>query len=154
MGKPMNKRHYTDLPGSLECTLYLLLGLLCLAFGIYSCYVKSNGALYFVIFILLLVIVMIFIIMVECYHYWILLDDLIVFKTIYSKRIIKIAEIEKVEKKEVGGMVGSGYRRDCESYIIYSHNTKIVIPIEGKKYPELDCILEKILSNWKGDSTV
>ena len=82
-----------------------------------------------------------------CYAYWILTDDSIIFKNLYSKRKeIKIAEIEKVEKKTVSEHCVGFYPE--EAYFIYSHTTTIMIIIGNKKsYPELDKVLEKFINS-------
>ena len=80
-----------------------------------------------------------------CYEYWILFDDSILSKKLFSKKvIIKFTEIEKVEKKVVPALVLGMYK--SEAYIIYSKVNKIVILTdERKKFPELDSQLTEFM---------
>ena len=89
----------------------------------------------------------IFLIVKYCYEYWILLDDSIIYKKLFSKRIkMKLTEIKKVEKKIVPAFVLGVYK--SEAYIIHSSCIKIVILIgEKKKYSELDYELAKFIDN-------
>lgn len=67
-----------------------------------------------------------------CYEYWILLEDSITSKKPFSrKRVIKLSEIEKVEKKIVPALVLGTYK--SEAYVIYSNTTKIVIFTNERK---------------------
>ena len=79
------------------------------------------------------------------YEYWILFDDSILSKKLFSKKvIIKFTEIEKVEKKVVPALVLGMYK--SEAYIIYSKVNKIVILTdERKKFPELDSQLTEFM---------
>lgn len=81
-----------------------------------------------------------------CYEYWILSDDSIISKKLFSKRrIIKLAEIEKVEKKIVFALVLGIYK--SEAYIIYSNAKKIMILIgKRKEYSKLDYELNKFIN--------
>ena len=81
-----------------------------------------------------------------CYEYWVLLDDSIYSKKIFSRKvIIKCSEIEKVEKKIVPALILGTYK--SESYTIYSKNKKIVILIdERKKSTDLDYVLTKYMN--------
>ena len=89
----------------------------------------------------------IFLIVKYCYEYWILLDDSIIYKKLFSKRIkMNLTEIKKVEKKIVPAFVLGVYK--SEAYIIHSSCRKIVILIgEKKKYSELDYELAKFIDN-------
>ncbi len=81
-----------------------------------------------------------------CYEYWILSDDSIISKKILSKRtVIKLDEIEKVEKKIVPALILGTYK--SEAYIISSSNSKITILInERRKIAELDFVLFKFMN--------
>ena len=83
----------------------------------------------------------------DCYEYWFLSNDSIISKKLFSKRkVIKLAEVEKVEKKIVSALVLGTYK--SEAYVIYSNIHKIVILIDKrKKYPELDYKLAKFINN-------
>lgn len=87
-----------------------------------------------------------FFIIKYCYEYWVLLDDSIICKKLFSKRRqIKLAEIKKVEKKMMPALILGVYK--SEAYIIYSNDRKIMILIkEGKKYSELDYELTKFIN--------
>jgi hypothetical protein len=83
----------------------------------------------------------------DCYEYWFLSNDSIISKKLFSKRkVIKLAEVEKVEKKIVSALILGTYK--SEAYVIYSNIHKIVILIDKrKKYPELDYKLAKFINN-------
>ena len=84
-----------------------------------------------------------------CYEYWYLSEDLIYSKKLFRKRVvINLNEIEKVEKKVVPALVMSVYKSDA--YIIYANNKKIVVLIdEGKKLHDLESELEPKLEKSK-----
>ena len=86
-----------------------------------------------------------FLIIKFCYGYWILLDDSIIYKKLFSKRRkIKLAEINKVEQKTIPALILGIYK--SETYIIHSNTIKIVILIkDGKKYSELSSELAKFI---------
>lgn len=86
-----------------------------------------------------------FLIIKFCYGYWVLLDDSIIYKKLFSKRRkIKLAEINKVEQKTIPALILGIYK--SEAYIIHSNNIKIVILIkDGKKYSELSSELAKFI---------
>lgn len=88
-----------------------------------------------------------FLIIKYCYEYWFFLDDTIISKKLFSKRTeIRLAEIEKVEKKIVPALVLGTYKSDA--YIIFANGRKILILIGGrKKYPELDYELTKFINH-------
>ena len=95
-------------------------------------------------------IIMIIVLIIKyCYEYWILLDDSLVSKKLFSKRKeIKLSEINKVEKKIVPAIVFEIYK--SEAYVIYSKNIKIVILINDqfnkrKSYQELGSLLSKYI---------
>jgi hypothetical protein len=87
-----------------------------------------------------------FLIIKLCYGYWILLDDSIIYKKLFSKRRkVKLSEIERVEKKIVSALVLGIYK--SEAYIISSSDNKIIILIrERKKFSELDYELSKFIN--------
>ena len=86
-----------------------------------------------------------FLIIKFCYGYWVLLDDSIIYKKLFSKRRkIKLAEINKVEQKTIPALILGVYK--SEAYIIHSNDIKIVILIkDGKKYSELSSELAKFI---------
>lgn len=88
-----------------------------------------------------------FLIIKYCYEYWFFLNDTIISKKLFSKRTeIRLAEIEKVEKKIVPALVLGTYKSDA--YIIFANGRKILILIGGrKKYPELDYELTKFINH-------
>lgn len=87
-----------------------------------------------------------FLIIKFCYGYWVLLDDSIIYKKLFSKRRkIKLAEINKVEQKTIPALILGIYK--SEAYIIHSNDIKIVILIkDGKKYSELNSELTKFIT--------
>ncbi|WP_308698933.1 hypothetical protein, partial [uncultured Thomasclavelia sp.] len=93
----------------------------------------------------IMITITIFLIIKYCYGYWILLDDSIICKKLFSKRRkMKLIEIKKVEKKTISAFVLGIYK--SEAYIIYSSDKKIVILIgKRKKYFELDNVLTKFI---------
>ncbi len=76
-----------------------------------------------------------------CFGYWILSDDSIISKELFSKtRRIKFCEIMKVEKKIIPAFILGLYKSNA--YIIYSSVNKITILINDKKeYSELDTLI-------------
>ena len=87
-----------------------------------------------------------FLIIKSCYGYWILLDDSIIYKKLFSKRRqIKLAEINKVELKTIPALILGIYK--SKAYIIHSNDKEIVILLkEGKKYSELSSELTKFIT--------
>ena len=66
------------------------------------------------------------------YTYWILLDDSIVFKKLFRKKIIiKFDEIIKVEKKTINALILGVYK--CEAYVIDDSKKTINILIDKNK---------------------
>lgn len=149
-----NKKNYDNLFDSICMTIlffvFLAFYLFTLWFGVINPNEGSNP-IALLIFSTMLFGVMLtiatFLIVKFCYGYWILSDDSIVCRQLFSKRTeIKIKEIEKVEKKLVSAFVLGIYQ--SEAYIIYSSDRKIVILIkERKKYPELEYALAGFIKN-------
>lgn len=147
-----NKKHFNNLFDSI-CMTLLLIGffifhLLMVWFGVVN---RKEGTDPFATMIISTVlfgffeVVVITFIFKYCYEYWILLDDSITSKKLFSKKVVvKFAEIEKVEKKTVSALILGVYK--SEAYVIYSKINKIVILIsERKKYNELDIQLNKFI---------
>ena len=147
-----NKKHFNNLFDSICMTLLLIahlaMHLLIVWFGVVNSKEGTNPFATLIISSILygfFEVVTITIIIKYCYEYWILLDDSITSKKLFSKKVIvKFIEIEKVEKKTVSALILGVYK--SEAYVIYSKNNKIVILINGrKKFKELDIQLNKFI---------
>lgn len=148
-----NKRNYNNLFDSICMTILffvcLVFYLVILWFGVIHSNEDTNLIALLIISTIVfsaMITVTTFLIIEFCYGYWILLDDSIIYKKLFSnRRKIKLSEIEKVEKKIVFALVLGVYK--SEAYIIYSSNRKIVILIgKSKKYSELDYKLAKFIN--------
>ena len=147
-----NKRNYNNLFDSICMTILFFV---CLAFyltiiwfGVIHSNEGTNPIASLIISTIvfgIMITITIFLIIKYCYGYWILLDDSIICKKLFSKRRkMKLAEIKKVEKKTISAFVLGTYK--SEAYIIYSSDKKIVILIgKRKKYFELDNVLTKFI---------
>lgn len=147
-----NKRNYNNLFDSICMTILFFV---CLAFYLTTIWfgvIHSNEgtnpiALLIISTIVfgIMITITIFLIIKYCYGYWILLDDSIICKKLFSKRRkMKLVEIKKVEKKTISAFILGIYK--SEAYIIYSSDKKIVILIgKRKKYFELDNALTKFI---------
>ena len=149
-----NKRNYNNLFDSICMTILffvcLAFYLVILWFGVINSNEGTNPIAVLIISTIVFGVMItstIFLIVKYCYEYWILLDDSIIYKKLFSKRIkMKLTEIKKVEKKIVPAFVLGVYK--SEAYIIHSSCRKIVILIgEKKKYSELDYELAKFIDN-------
>ena len=148
-----SKRNYNNLFDSICMTILFFV---CLAFylviiwfGVFNFNEGTNpNATLIISSIVFGVIIFIttFLIIKFCYGYWILSDDLIIYKTLFSKKVkIKLTDIEKVEKKMVSAFVLGVYK--SEAFIVYFGVRKIVILIkENKKYSELEYELTKFIN--------
>lgn len=147
-----NKRNYNNLFDSICMTILFFV---CLAFyltiiwfGVIHSNEGTNPIALLIISTIvfgIMITITIFLIIKYCYGYWILLDDSIICKKLFSKRRkMKLVEIKKVEKKTISAFVLGIYK--SEAYIIYSSDKKIVILIgKRKKYFELDNVLTKFI---------
>lgn len=147
-----NKRNYNNLFDSICMTILFFV---CLAFyltiiwfGVIHSNEGTNPIALLIISTIvfgIMITITIFLIIKYCYGYWILLDDSIICKKLFSKRRkMKLIEIKKVEKKTISAFVLGIYK--SEAYIIYSSDKKIVILIgKRKKYFELDNVLTKFI---------
>lgn len=147
-----NKRNYNNLFDSICMTILFFV---CLAFyltiiwfGVIHSNEGTNPIALLIISTIvfgIMITITIFLIIKYCYGYWILLDDSIICKKLFSKRRkMKLVEIKKVEKKTISAFVLGTYK--SEAYIIYSSDKKIVILIgKRKKYFELDNALTKFI---------
>ena len=147
-----NKRNYNNLFDSICMTILFFV---CLAFyltiiwfGVIHSNKGTNPIALLIISTIvfgIMITITIFLIIKYCYGYWILLDDSIICKKLFSKRRkMKLIEIKKVEKKTISAFVLGIYK--SEAYIIYSSDKKIVILIgKRKKYFELDNVLTKFI---------
>ena len=147
-----NKRNFNNLFDSICMTFFFLIILLfylvTLWFGVINFEGETNPIALLIIstvFFGAMLTITTFLIVKFCYGYWILSDDSIIYQKLFSKkRKMKLAEIEKVEKKMVSAFVLGTYK--SEAYIIHSGDMKIVILIGGnKKYTELDYELAKLI---------
>ena len=148
-----NKRNYNNLFDSICMTILffvcLVFYLVVLWFGVINYNEGTNPIASLIISTILfgaMITIATFLIIKFCYGYWILFDDSIIYKKLFSKRRkIKLSEIEKVEKKIVPALVLGIYK--SEAYIIYSSDTKIVILIvERKNNSDLDYELAKFIN--------
>lgn len=147
-----NKRNYNNLFDSICMTILFFV---CLAFyltiiwfGVIHSNEGTNPIALLIISTIvfgIMITITIFLIIKYCYGYWILLDDSIICKKLFSKRRkMKLVEIKKVEKKTISAFVLGTYK--SEAYIIYSSDKKIVILIgKRKKYFELENVLTKFI---------
>ena len=147
-----NKRNYNNLFDSICMTILFFV---CLAFyltiiwfGVIHSNEGTNPIALLIISTIvfgIMITITIFLIIKYCYGYWILLDESIICKKLFSKRRkMKLIEIQKVEKKTISAFVLGIYK--SEAYIIYSSDKKIVILIgKRKKYFELDNVLTKFI---------
>ena len=147
-----NKRNYNNLFDSICMTILFFV---CLAFyltiiwfGVIHSNEGTNPIALLIISTIvfgIMITITIFLIIKYCYGDWILLDDSIICKKLFSKRRkMKLIEIKKVEKKTISAFVLGIYK--SEAYIIYSSDKKIVILIgKRKKYFELDNVLTKFI---------
>ena len=147
-----NKRNYNNLFDSICMTILFFV---CLAFyltiiwfGVIHSNEGTNPIALLIISTIvfgIMITITIFLIIKYCYGYWILLDDSIICKKLFSKRRkMKLVEIKKVEKKTISAFVLGTYK--SEVYIIYSSYKKIVILIgKRKKYFELENVLTKFI---------
>ena len=147
-----NKRNYNNLFDSICMTILFFV---CLAFyltiiwfGVIHSNEGTNPIALLIISTIvfgIMITITIFLIIKYCYGYWILLDDSIICKKLFSKRRkMKLVEIKKVEKKTISAFILGIYK--SEAYIIYSSDKKIVILIgKRKKYFELDNALTKFI---------
>lgn len=149
-----NKRNYNNLFDSICMTILffvcLAFYLVILWFGVINSNEGTNPIAVLIISTIVFGVMItstIFLIVKYCYEYWILLDDSIIYKKLFSKRIkMNLTEIKKVEKKIVPALVLGIYK--SEAYIIHSSCRKSVILIgEKKKYSELDYALAKFIDN-------
>jgi len=145
-----NKKNYNNLFDSICMTILffvcLVFYLVILWFGVINSNEGTNPIASLIISTVVfgvMITITTFLIIKFCYGYWILLDDSIIYKKLFSKRRkIKLAEINKVELKTIPALILGTYK--SEAYIIHSNDIKIVILIgERKKYSELDYELAK-----------
>lgn len=147
-----NKKNYNNLFDSICMTILFFV---CLAFYLvilwFSVINSNEGTDPLVSLIIstavfgVMITITTFLIIKFCYGYWVLLDDSIIYKKLFSKRRkIKLAEINKVEQKTILALILGIYK--SEAYIIHSNTIKIVILIkDGKKYSELSSELAKFI---------
>ena len=147
-----NKRNYNNLFDSICMTIFffvvLIFYLVTLWFGVINFEEATNPFALLIIstvFFGVMLTITTFLIIKYCYGYWILSDDSIIHQKLFSKkRKMKLAEIEKVDKKMISAFILGTYK--SEAYIIHSGDMKIVILIgENKKYSELDFELAKFI---------
>lgn len=148
-----NKRNYNNLFDSICMTILffvcLAFYLVILWFGVFNSNEGTNPIATLIVSSIVfgvMIFITIFLIIKFCYGYWILSDDSIIYKTLFSKKVkIKLINIEKVEKKMVSALILGVYK--SEAYIVYFGARKIVILIrEKKKYSELEYELTKFIN--------
>lgn len=148
-----NKKNYNNLFDSICMTILffacLAIYLVMLWFGVINPKEDTNPIASLIIstvFFCGMITITTFLIIKFCYGYWILLDDSIIYKKLFSKRRqIKLAEINKVELKTIPALILGTYK--SKAYIIHSNDKKIVILLkEGKNYSELSSELTKFIT--------
>ena len=148
-----NKRNFNNLFDSICMTIlffiFLAFYLITIWFGVINHKEGTNPIALLIIstiFFGSMITIAAILIIKYCYEYWTISDDSITSKKIFSKRkLIKLAEIEKVEKKIIPALVLGTYK--SEAYIIYSAINKIVILIsDRKKHSELDTVLIRFIN--------
>ncbi len=147
-----NKKIYNNLFDSVCMTIFfflcLVFYLVILWFGVINSKDGTNPIALLIISTILfgvMITITIFLIVKLCYGYWVLLNDSIIYKKLFSRRTkIKLTEIEKIEKKTVSALVLGTYK--SEAYIISSGDRKIIILVGGKEYFELDFELAKFIN--------
>lgn len=148
-----NKKNYNNLFDSICMTILffvcLVFYLVILWFGVINSNEGTNPIASLIISTVVfgvMITITTFLIIKFCYGYWILLDDSIIYKKLFSKRRqIKLAEINKVELKTIPALILGTYK--SKAYIINSNDKKIVILLkEGKKYSELSSELTKFIT--------
>ena len=148
-----NKKNYNNLFDSICMTILffacLAIYLVMLWFGVINPKEGTNpiaSLIVSTVFFGGMITITTFLIIKFCYGYWILLDDSIIYKKLFSKRRqIKLAEINKVELKTIPALILGTYK--SKAYIIHSNDKKIVILLkEGKNYSELSSELTKFIT--------
>ena len=148
-----NKKNYNNLFDSICMTILffacLAIYLVMLWFGVINPKEGTNPIASLIISTVFfggMITITTFLIIKFCYGYWILLDDSIIYKKLFSKRRqIKLAEINKVELKTIPALILGTYK--SKAYIIHSNDKKIVILLkEGKNYSELSSELTKFIT--------
>lgn len=108
----------------------------------------TNPILTLIIGTLLFVFIIIglfFAILFCCYEYWYFDNDVIYSKKLFRKKVvIKMNEIEKVEIK-IKQVLMWTWIDNVDTYIIYSQNKKIEIPINNDCLIELEYALRKFI---------
>lgn len=133
-----NKKYYNNLFDSICMTILLFVCLVfylfVLWFGVINPNEGTNPIASLIISTMvfgMMITITIFLIIKFCYGYWILLDNSIIYKKLFSmRRQIKLAEINKVELKTIPALILGIYK--SKAYIIHSNDTKIVILIGEK----------------------
>ncbi len=148
-----NKKNYNNLFDSICMTILffvcLVFYLVILWFGVINSNEGTNPIASLIISTVVfgvMITITTFLIIKFCYGYWILLDDSIIYKKLFSKRKqIKLAEINKVELKTIPALILGTYK--SKAYIIHSNDKKIVILLkDGKRYSELSSELTKFIT--------
>ena len=148
-----NKKIYNNLFDSICMTIFffvcLVFYLVVLWFGVINYNEGTNPIASLIISTMVfgvMITITAFLIIKFCYGYWILLDDSIIYKKLFSKRRqIKLEEINKVELKTIPALILGIYK--SKAYIIHSNDMKIIILLkEGKKYSELSSELTKFIT--------
>ena len=148
-----NKRNYNNLFDSVCMTilffLCLVFYLVALWFGVINSNEGTNPVALLIIstvFFGAMIAITTFLIIKNCYDYWILLDDSIIYKKLFcKKRHIQLAEINKVELKTIPALILETYK--SKAYIIHSNEIEIVILLkEDKDYSELSSELAKFIN--------
>ena len=148
-----NKNYYKNLFDSICVTALLFGTLLIYVIALYwSVLHPSEGTNSMVALIALTVlfgtgsIVLIILIITQCFAYWRIENNMLVFKKLFRKAfIIQLEQIEKVEKKEVSAFILGSYKSDA--YIITSIGNKVVLLINKKNKEFLHEHFQQYLSH-------
>lgn len=134
-----NKKNYNNLFDSICMTIlffaYLAIYLVMLWFGVIKPKKGTNPIASLIISTVFfggMITITTFLIIKFCYGYWILLDDSIIYKKLFSKRRqIKLAEINKVELKTIPALILGTYK--SKAYIIHSNDKKLLFYLKKVK---------------------
>lgn len=148
-----NRKRYNNLKDSIAITIFLVVVVICLVLPIsltLTGRIKENldpKAVIIVISSLFgsMCIILLCLIIKECYGYYIIYDDKILYRNLYSKKIIMYEDIKKVEIKEEGAFVLGTYKAEVLS--IYGKKSVIKIYINKKNREEILKYAETLKDN-------
>lgn len=126
-------------------SIAIILYLISLYFGVINPKVEVDAMLLLIILSSIFGIIIIgltVLIILYCYEYWVLTDDVIYGKKLFRKKvIINLNEIKKVERKEIFALILGTYKSD--SYTIYSENQRVILLVNEKNFSDIEHELTK-----------